>query len=62
MELAETRLGFDTHADVSCTGSDGKVLEVIEGKTSIVQPFNDIYNSIKGVKAVNVAFTHDTQG
>ena len=61
LELAETRLGFDTHADVSCTGSDAEVLEVIEGKTSIVQPFNDSYNSMKGVKTVNVAFAHDTQ-
>ena len=61
MEPAETRLGFGTHADVSCAGSDGEILEIIEGKTSIVQPFNDSYNSIKGVKTVNVAFTHDTQ-
>ena len=36
MEPVETRLGFDTHADVSCAGSDGEILEIIEGKTSIV--------------------------
>ena len=36
MGLTETRLGFDTHADVSCAGSDAEILEVIEGKTSIV--------------------------
>ena len=41
MEPVETRLGFHTHADISCAGSDGKILEIIEGTTSIVQPFKD---------------------
>ena len=30
MELAETRLGFNTHADVSCAGRNAEILEVME--------------------------------
>ena len=30
IEPVETRLRFDTHADVSCAGSDGEILEIIK--------------------------------
>jgi len=39
------------------------VLEVIEGQTSIVRPFNDKYEPINNVQTVNAAFVaEDTNG
>ena len=53
------RLGLDSHADVSCVGKHGRILEVIEGQTSIVRPFNDKYQPIINVQTVNAAFAVD---
>ena len=33
------KLGLDSHADVSCVGKHARILEVIEGQTSVVRPF-----------------------
>ena len=52
--------GLDSHADVSCVGKHGRVIEVIEGQTSIVRPFNDKYEPISNVQTVNAAFAIDT--
>ena len=54
------RLGLDSHADVSCVGKHGRVLEVIEGQTSVVRPFNNKYKPIHNVQTVNAAFAIDT--
>ena len=57
--LPGCKLGMDNHADISCVGKNGRVLEVIEGQTSIVRPFNDKDNPILNVQTVNVVFAVD---
>jgi len=53
------RLGPDSHADVSCVGKHARVIEIIDGQTSIVRPFNDKYQPMINVKTVNAAFAVD---
>ena len=53
------KLGMDSHADISCVGKHGCVLEVIKGQTSIVRPFNDKYKPLLHVQTVNAAFAVD---
>ena len=53
------RLGLDTHADVSCVGRHSRVLEVLEGQSCTVFPFNDSYAPMKEVQVVNAAFAVD---
>ena len=61
-ELAEgSRLGLDSHADMSCAGRHARILEHVHGSLCHVQPFHDSYSSMKDVETVNVAFAHDTK-
>ena len=39
--IIEARLGIDSHADISCAGKLARIIEVIEGGTCTVHPFND---------------------
>ena len=55
------RLGLDTHADVSCIGRHGRVMEVLEGQHCTVYPFNDSYKPMQKVEVVNAAFAVDTE-
>ena len=57
--LRECRLGLHSHADVSCIGKHGRILEMIEGQTCNVRPFNDTYKPITNVQTVNAAFAVD---
>ena len=60
-ELAKgCRLGLDSHADMTCIGRHAYVLEVYQGKTCNVFPFNDSYDPIKNINTVNAAFAYDT--
>ena len=34
--LHGSKLGMDSHTDISCVGRHGRVLEVIEGQKSVV--------------------------
>ena len=54
-------LGLDSHADVSCIGRHGRVLETIEGQYCTVYPFNDSYTPMQKVETVNAAFAVDTE-
>ena len=58
---AGCRLGLDTHADVSCIGRHGRILETLEGQYSTVYPFNESYSPMQQVETVNVAFAVDTK-
>ena len=53
------RLGLDSHADVSCVGKHAHILETFTGRTCNVQPFNDSYKPMRGIKTVNAAFAYD---
>ena len=55
----ESRLGADSHADISCAGKQAHILEYIEGLKCTVHPFHDSYTPKKDVKLCNVAFAHD---
>lgn len=50
---------MNSHADVSCIGKHARILELIQGQTCNVSPFNDSYKPITNVKTVNVAFAID---
>ena len=54
------RLGLDSHADVHCLGCHERVIEVLEGETCNVQPFNDSYSPMTGVTLVNGCMAFDT--
>ena len=52
-----TRLGTDSHADISCIGSSGYIIRVHSGKTCNVMPFNDgCYEPLKNVQIVDAVF------
>ena len=55
------RLGIDSHADISCIGRHGRILEVVEGQSSTVHPFNDSYEPMKNIATVNAAIACDTE-
>jgi len=60
-ELKEgCRLGLDSHTDVHCLGRHARVIEVLEGETCSVQPFNDSYSPMTGVRIVNGCMAYDT--
>ena len=67
MELTEEelrngcKLGLDSHADVSCIGRHGRVLETLEGQYCTVYPFNESYSPMQRVETVNAAFAVDTE-
>ena len=56
----EARLGIDSHADISCAGKLACIIEMIEGETCTVHPFNDSMKPMKNVQTVNVAYATDT--
>lgn len=57
------RLGMDSHADISCVGKHARILEVVEGQTCTVHPFNDSYEPLRNVRTVNAAFAiEDSKG
>ena len=55
------RLGLDTHADVSCIGKHGRIIEILDGQYCTVYPFNDSYSPMERVRSVNAAFAVDTR-
>ena len=50
----EARLGIDSHADISCAGKLARIIEVIEGETCTVHPFNDSMKPMKNVQTVKL--------
>ena len=52
-------LGTDSHADISCIGKHGRILEIIEGQVCNVRPFDDSYKPMTGIRTVNAAFAID---
>ena len=57
--LLGCKLGMDSHAGILCVGKHARVLEIIEGQTSLVRPFNDKYEPISNVQTANAAFADD---
>ena len=55
------RLGLDSHADVSCIGRHGHILETLEGQYCTVYPFNESYSPMQKVETVNAALAVDTK-
>ena len=45
---------------MSCAGKNARVIEIEEGKTSTVYPFNDSMSPSKEIKTVHVAYAYDT--
>jgi len=58
--LQGSRLGIDSHANISCAGKNSGVIEVIKGEECTVFPFNDSLTTLKYVKTVNDAYATDT--
>ena len=54
------KLGMDSHADISCIGRHARVLEVLEGQTCTVKPFNDSYSPLTNIQTVNAALAIDS--
>ena len=54
------RLGIDSHADVHCVGRHARILEIFEGRSCNVHPFNDSYKPMKNVLTANAAFAYYT--
>ena len=59
-QKAGCRLGLDSHADVHCLGRHARVVEILEGDTCSVQPFNDSYSPMTGIRIVNGCVAYDT--
>ena len=59
--VGATRLGADSHADISCAGQDARILDFVDGITCNVQPFNDVYQPRKSVKLCNVAYGYQSE-
>ena len=55
-----TRLGLDTHADMSVLGQDAVIHEILEGSQCNVRPFCDSYKTMKNVNVVNGYLAFDT--
>ena len=55
------RCGLDSHADMSCTGKHVRILEILEGQTCEVFPFNENhYEPIPKIRIINGAFSTET--
>ena len=59
--LQGCKLGLDSHADVHCIGRHARIVDIFEGRVCNVQPFNDSYEPMKGIKTTNAAFAYDTE-
>ena len=54
-----TRLGLDSHADMTCVGSDAYIIEHVVGQSCTVHPFHESYSPKENVKVCNAAFAYD---
>ena len=54
-----SRLGLDSHADMTCVGQDAHIIEHVHGQTCTVHPFHDSYNPKRNIKICNAAFAFD---
>ena len=57
--LQGSRLGIDSHADMTCVGRHARVMERYAGKTCTVYPFNDGMAPMRNVDTVNAAYAFD---
>ena len=58
-ESTYSRLGLDSHADMTCVGKDALIIEHVHGQTCTVHPFHDSYRPKTNVKVCNAAFAFD---
>ena len=61
INLNNSVMGMDTHADVSCAGRDAYITSRILGRTCEVKGFHDSYNTINDVLYVNVLYTYQDE-
>ena len=54
-----SRLGLDSHADMTCVGQDALIIEHVHGQTCTVHPFHDSYSPKRNVKVCNAALAFD---
>lgn len=54
-----SRLGLDSHADMTCVGQDALIIEHVHGQTCTVHPFHDSYSPKRNVKVCNAALAYD---
>ena len=52
-----TRLGLDSHTDMTCVDSDAYIIE--QGQSCTVHPFHESYSPKKNIKVCNAAFAFD---
>ena len=55
----ESRLGLDSHADMTCVGRDAHIIEYVEGQVCTVKPFHDSYKPQQNIKICNALFAYD---
>ena len=55
----ESRLGSDSHADISCAGKHARILEHVHGQTCTVHPFHESYEPKKNIRICNAAYAYD---
>ena len=60
-KMEYSRLGSDSHADISCAGRDAVIVEYLEGRSCTVHPFNDTYTPRSNVKLCNAVFAYDSE-
>lgn len=56
-----SRLGIDSHADMSTIGAHAHIYETFEGQSCTVYPFNDSYEPMQNIHTVNAAFAYDCE-
>ena len=59
--LTESRLGLDSHADMTCVGRDAHIIEHVEGQVCSVKPFHDSYKAQENINICNAIFAYDFQ-
>ena len=62
VESGESRLGFDSHADMTCVGRDAHIIEHVKGQVCTVKPFHDSYKPQENISVCNALFAYDFHG
>ena len=58
-ESKYSRLGLDSHADMTCVGSDAYIIDHVVGQSCTVHPFHESYSPKQNVQVCNAAFAFD---
>ena len=58
-DMMESRLGLDSHVDMTCVGRDAHTIEPVEGQVCTVKPFHDSYKPQENICICNALFAYD---